>query len=89
MYGLFGLPLNVENIFKVAEPFTAGATVETMADLKPAYISFLRTLHKKIQFGENTELIIRDPEMARRLSAAFSFSVINDLAQETMVADPF
>lgn len=85
MYGLFGLANNVRSIYKISAPFASGP-VATMRDLKPAYLGFLKRLHKTFPINDGRDLIINNRRTAASLVPAFSGSVINDLEQEQMVS---
>lgn len=87
MYGIFGISRNIQNIYRLAAPYIGDVDVQTMADLKPAYLNFLQNLHRDFPINRSNDLIIRDPKVAARLTQAFSASRINDLEQEEMVAN--
>lgn len=85
MYGHYGISHNIENIYRLAAPFLQGEDIETIADLKPAYLKFLKSVHPDFPIAAGDEIIVRDPVRAQSLAGAFSASRLNDLYQERMV----
>ena len=85
MYGLYGLTTNIQNIFKLSEPYLRGRKVEVVAGLKPSYLEFLADFQKNAPIHRGADLVVRDSEVAKALIAGFAGSKINDLEQESMI----
>jgi len=87
MYGMFGVNLNIENIYKLAAPHVGDAEIVTAQDLKPSYLQFLALAHKEFPISIEHDLVISEPERTNLFAGAFSESVLNDLHQERMVGE--
>lgn len=85
MYGHYGINHNIENIYRLAAPFLQGKEVETMSDLKPAYLRFLKSVHPEFPLEAGQDIYIRELDRAEAFAGAFSASRLNDLYQERMV----
>lgn len=89
MYGHYGLPLNIENIYSLVAPFVLpDENIKTMKDLKPAYIRFLQSVHPTFPI-QNGEVVVSDRNRIQSFGEAFSASVIDDLQQERMVGSAY
>jgi hypothetical protein len=87
MYGTYGIEANLKTIYALCSPFVQNdESIETMVDLKPAYIRFLRSIHPEFPI-ENGEIVVNDPLRIAAFGNAFRASLIDDLQQERMIGD--
>lgn len=85
MYGSYGIETCVQAIYALSEPFVESSeSIQTMSDLKPAYVRFLQSIHSQFPI-DNSEVVVRDRDRIMQFSAAFNSSLIDDLQQEKMI----
>lgn len=87
MYGLFGIDLNIENIYKLAALYAGDTEIITTRDLKSPYIQYLQSVHSEFPIRMENNVVVTDTSRAKKFASAFSESVINDLHQEKMVGE--
>ena len=85
MYKSYGISTTIKNIYALSAPFVeSGERLETISDLKPSYLRFLRSIHPEFPIRAD-RMFVRDRLEIAAFSRAFSASSIDDLQQEQMV----
>ena len=85
MYKSYGISTTIKSIYSLSAPFVeAHQSLETIYNLKPSYLRFLRSIHPDFPIRAD-RLFVQDGGEIAACSRAFSASSIDDLQQEQMV----
>lgn len=81
-----GAELQIENIYKLALPFSEKESLKTISDLTMPFRKYLKSVHSDYPINlSKKDIIVSNESHAQVFTSAFSSSDLNDLNQERLV----